>query len=129
MAARTRSFVSFFSYAVSGCSGSEGISDAGRVDSSRLSLEARGDVDSIVWIRTMVRPSRFSSEPILAARSAREGSQPCSRRKLLARRLNLAALPADAARPGVLAEGVDHGASNAPFGERLELDAASSSKR
>ena len=31
-------------------------------------------------IRTMVRPSRFSSDPILAARSASDGSHPSSRR-------------------------------------------------
>ena len=41
-----------------------------------------------------------------------------------ARRVELAALAADAARPGVLAERVDHRAANAPFGERLELDPA-----
>ena len=42
----------------------------------------------------------------------------------LAGRLELAALTADAARPGVLAQRVDHGAADAALGEGLELDAA-----
>src|SRR5262249_15859370 len=40
----------------------------------------------------------------------------------LARRIELAPLTTHAARPGVLAERVDHGPSDAPFGERLELN-------
>ena len=44
--------------------------------------------------------------------------------QLLARRLELATHAADAARPGVLAQRVDHGAADTPFGEGLELDAA-----
>jgi len=39
--------------------------------------------------------------------------------------LELPALPADAARPCILAERVDHRATNSTFGKRLELDAAS----
>ncbi len=72
----------------------------------------------------MVRPSRASSEPTRAARSASDGSAPSSRRSCLARRFELAALTADAARPGVAAQRVDHRAADAPFGEGLELDAA-----
>ena len=49
--------------------------------------------------------------------------------QLLARRLELAALTAHAARPGVAAQRVDHRAAHAALGERLELDAAASSKR
>ena len=44
--------------------------------------------------------------------------------QLLAGRVQLPALAADAAGPGVLAQRVDHRTANAPFGERLELDAA-----
>ena len=44
--------------------------------------------------------------------------------QLLARRLELAALAANAARPGVLAQRVDHRAADPPLGEGLELDAA-----
>jgi len=44
--------------------------------------------------------------------------------ELLAGRLELAPLPAHAARPGVLAEGVDHRTPDATFRERLELDAS-----
>ena len=39
-----------------------------------------GYVDSIVLMRTIVRPSRASSEPTRAARSASDGSAPSSRR-------------------------------------------------
>ena len=46
------------------------------------------------------------------------------RAQLLARRLELASHAADAARPRVLAQRVDHRAANAPLGERLELDPA-----
>ena len=41
-----------------------------------------------------------------------------------ARRIELPPLAANAARPGVLAQRVDHRAADAPFGERLELDPA-----
>src|SRR6185503_12642207 len=41
-----------------------------------------------------------------------------------ARGLELTALAADAARPGILAQRVDHRPADAPFGERLELDAS-----
>ena len=43
--------------------------------------------------------------------------------QLLARGLELAADAADAARPGVAAERVDHRAAHPALGERLELDA------
>ena len=42
----------------------------------------------------------------------------------LARRIELAPLAADAARPGILAERVDHRAADAPFGKGFELDPA-----
>ena len=41
-----------------------------------------------------------------------------------ARRVELAALTAHAARPRIAAQRVDHRAANAPLGEGLELDAA-----
>jgi len=44
--------------------------------------------------------------------------------QLLARRLQLTTHAAHAARPGILAERVDHRTPNAPLGEGLELDAA-----
>ena len=80
IAVRTLSLVSSRSYARSGCSGSAGTSAAGSDDSLRRSLLASGEVDSMVLMRTMVRPSRFSSDPTLAARSASDGSHPSSRR-------------------------------------------------
>jgi len=74
IAARTRLVVSDRSYAASGCSGSDGMSASGSDDSSRFSLLASGEVDSMALIRTIVRPSRFSSDPSFASRSANEGS-------------------------------------------------------
>jgi len=44
--------------------------------------------------------------------------------QLLARRFELAAHPAHAARPGVFTQRIDHGATDAPLGKSLELDAA-----
>jgi hypothetical protein len=41
-----------------------------------------------------------------------------------ARRVELASLAADTARPGVAPECIDHGAADTPFGKRLELDAS-----
>jgi hypothetical protein len=82
MAAFTRSWIWQRSYAASGRSGSEGSSAAGRFDSSVWSALASGEVDSIVLMRTMVRLSRYSSEPTLAARSASDGSHPSSRRNV-----------------------------------------------
>ena len=75
-------------------------------------------------MRTMVRPRRCSSVPTRAARSASDGSAPSSRRSCFARGFEFAALAAHAARPGFTAQRVDHRAADAPFGERLELDAA-----
>jgi len=46
------------------------------------------------------------------------------RAQLLARGFELATHAAHAARPGILAERVDHRAADAPLGEGLELDAA-----
>jgi len=43
---------------------------------------------------------------------------------LLSRRLEFTALTTNAARPGILAQCVDHGAADATLGEGLELDAS-----
>jgi hypothetical protein len=44
--------------------------------------------------------------------------------KLLTSGLELSPLPANAAWPGILPEGIDHRAADTTFGERLELDAS-----
>ena len=44
--------------------------------------------------------------------------------ELFARGLKLPALAANASRPSILAQSVDHGSPNSTFGERLELDTA-----
>ena len=89
-----------------------------------MSPAESGEVDSIVLMRTIVRP-----EPRLVRSHARGevgerrlGAQLAA--QLLARGLELAPLPPDAARPGVAPERVDHRAAHPPLGERLELDAA-----
>ena len=82
MAPRTRVRISDASYAAIRALGSRTARSA--VGQHRLVERARrrrsGDVDSMVLMRTMVRPRRFSSVPTLAARSASDGSQPSSRR-------------------------------------------------
>ena len=78
----------------------------------------------MVLMRTMVRLRRFSSEPTRGGQVGHRRLVPELAAQLLARGLELAALAADAARPGVLAQRVDHRAADAPFGEGLELDAA-----
>ena len=80
MAARTRLLTSPCSTALSGDSGFEGTITGGKLASSISSDVAKGDVDSMVLIRTIVCPRRASSEPTRAARSAKEGSPPSSRR-------------------------------------------------
>ena len=75
-------------------------------------------------MRTMVRPRRFSSEPDLGGEVGQRRLAAQLAAQLLARGLELAALAANAARPGVLAQRVDHRAADAPLGEGLELDAA-----
>ena len=72
----------------------------------------------------MVRPSRFSSVPTFCGeiRQRRLVAQLAAQR--FARGFELASDAAHAARPGVAAKRVDHRASNAPLGKRLELDAA-----
>ena len=50
------------------------------VELSTFSPADSGDVDSMVLMRTMVRPRRASSEPTRLARSASDGSAPSSRR-------------------------------------------------
>ena len=78
----------------------------------------------MVLMRTMVRPRRASSEPTRFGEigERRLGAELAA--QLLARRLELAALAAHAARPGVAPERVDHRAADAALGEGLELDAA-----
>ena len=73
-------------------------------------------------MRTIVRDSRdfIRSHARGEIRHGRLGAELLA--QLLARRLELAALAANAARPGVLAQGVDHRAADAPLGEGLELD-------
>ena len=124
MAARTRSLVSVFSYARSGESGS-GRHERGR-QAALVEMLAGGE-----------RRRRFdrvdahdgAAQALLVRADARGQvghrrlvSQLASQR--FARRVELAALAADAARPRVFAERIDHRAAHAPFGERLELDAA-----
>ena len=79
----------------------------------------------MVLMRTIVRPSRASSEPDprREIRQRRFGAKLAP--QLFARGLELAPLTADAARPGVAAERVDHRAADAPLGKGFELDAAS----
>jgi len=74
MALRTRDFTSSRSYCRSGRSGSAGTMTAGSCDSSMFSALENGEVDSMVLMRTMVLPRRFSSDPISLARSASDGS-------------------------------------------------------
>jgi len=69
-----------------------------------------------------------AAEPLLVR--AHLGGQVRERRlaphlaaQLFAGRLELAALAAHAARPGILAKGIDHGAPDATLGKGLELDA------
>ena len=124
MAARTRLLVSARSYAASGDSGSDGINAAGSDASFRFSLFANGEVDSIALMRTIVRPSRFSSEPIFVARSASDGLTPELATELFPRGLEFAALAPDAARPRVFAQRVDHGTADAAFSKGFELDPA-----
>ena len=96
---------------------------AGSDAPSTFSPADSGDVDSMVLMRTIVRPRRASSEPDprREVRQRRLGAELAP--QLLARRFELAALTADAARPGVAAERVDHRAAHPPLGEGLELDA------
>ena len=78
----------------------------------------------MVLMRTIVRLRRFSSEPDARGEIGhrRLVSQLAAQR--FARRVELATLTADAARPRVAAQRVDHRAAHAPLGEGLELDAA-----
>ena len=75
-------------------------------------------------MRTMVRPRRASSVPDAGGQVGQRRLGAGLAAQGLAGRLELAALAADAARPGVLAQRVDHGAPDAALGEGLELDAA-----
>ena len=92
--------------------------------SSLCSAVASGEVDSIVLMRTMVRLRRFSSDADLGGEVGQRRLAAELAAQLLARGLELAPLAAHAARPGVLAQRVDHRAAHAPLGEGLELDAA-----
>ena len=124
MAARMRSRTSFSSNALSGASGSDGTSAAGqrravdvlaggqrrrrldRVDADDRAAEAR-------LVRTDAR--REIGERRLGAELAPQ---------LLARGFELPALAANAARPGIAAERVDHRAADPALGKGFELDAA-----
>ncbi len=75
-------------------------------------------------MRTMVRPRRFSSEPDLGGQVGQRRLAPEFAAQFLAGGLELTALTADAARPGVLAQRVDHRATDATLGKRFELDTA-----
>ena len=78
----------------------------------------------MVLMRTIVRLRRFSSDSDLRGEVGERRLVAQLAAQLLARGLELAALAADAARPGVLAQRVDHRAAHAALGEGLELDAA-----
>ena len=81
-ARRTRVLVSDASYARSGVGVSGGTQTSGSITSGGPSGDDDSiDVDSMVLMRTMVRPRRASSVPTRAARSARDGSEPVSRRR------------------------------------------------
>ena len=81
-------------------------------------------MDSIVLMRTIVRLSRFSSEPDARGEVGKRRLVPKLATQRFARGIELAPLAADAARPGIAAQRVDHRAADAPLGEGLELDAA-----
>jgi hypothetical protein len=84
---------------------------------------ASGEVDSMVLMRTMVRSRRASSVPTRAQDPPSSvGAELAAQR--FARGFELAADTADAARPGVAAQRVDHRATHSAFGKGLELDAA-----
>ena len=78
----------------------------------------------MVLMRTMVRSRRgyVGADAAGEVGQRRLGAKLAA--QLLARGFELAADAADAARPGIAAERVDHRAADAPFGKRLELDAA-----
>ena len=79
MASRTRLAMSPCSQTRSGLGCSGGIMTGGRLaPCCPGSTEARGDVDSIALMRTMVRLSAASSQPMCWARSASDGSAPSS---------------------------------------------------
>ena len=77
----------------------------------------------MVLMRTIVRLRRFSSDPTRAARSAMRRLVAELAPQRFARRVELAPLAANAARPGVAPQRVDHGAADPPLGKRFELDA------
>ena len=78
----------------------------------------------MVLMRTIVLPRRFSSEPISRGQVGERRLVAERDAQLLARGFELAPDAAHAARPGVLAQRVDHRAADAALGEGLELDAA-----
>ena len=83
----------------------------------------------MVVMRTIVRPSRASSEPMRAARSASDGSGTELAPQLLARGFELTPLAAHSTRPRVATQGVDHRATDAALGNVSNLMPRSSSKR
>ena len=80
----------------------------------------------MVLMRTIVRPSRVSSDPTRGREVRQRGLVAELAAQLLAGGLELPAHAAHAAGPGIAAQRVDHGAAHAPLGEGLELDARGS---
>ena len=78
MAARTRSLTSVSSQTLSGAGDSDGTNTGGRSALSTVSGVASGEVDSMMLMRLMVRPSDASSVPMWLARSDSDGSPPSS---------------------------------------------------
>ena len=78
----------------------------------------------MVLMRTIVRLRRFSSDPTRAAEIGHRRLVAELAAQRFAGGVELAPLAPHAARPGVAPERIDHRAAHAPFGERLELDAA-----
>jgi hypothetical protein len=107
---------------LSGASGSDGTSRRQAVF-VEVPPVASGDVASIVLMRTIVRLRRFvGADAGGQFRHRRFVSQFATQR--FARRIELAPLSSDAARPRIAAQRVDHRAAHASFGEGFELDAA-----
>ena len=75
-------------------------------------------------MRTMVRPEALFVGTHLGGEVGQRRLAPEFAAQFLAGGLELTPLTADAARPGVLAQRVDHRATDATLGKRFELDTA-----
>jgi len=84
--------------------------------------ERRGRLDGIDANDRAAQPLLVRTHLRGQVRERRLASQLPAQR--FTRRLELAALAPHTTRPGILAQRVDHRAADAPFGKRLELDAA-----